>query len=143
MGMARIALAVSSASANTVSSRWANANANATLIKTNTCNAKLRSVAPHLDHAGAWLREKVAGSRILDKDYNRAHVAVWVAVAIFSIAGSKDRAFQNIDHWHRETPQIVEHDPMALPRCEENPVWCEPFSFLSEIRMWVGTEAKN
>lgn len=110
----------------------------------------LNYLAPQLDRLGQGAYDRwnalvsVEGSparqalgRFLDPAYNRAHVALWVVIAVLGIANQKAASFQVLAHWQYETPGIVTADPLAFPTCADNPAWCTPFGFLPEARMWL------
>lgn len=113
----------------------------------------LNLLAPRLDawagrlHAGwcaLWDRLATFGrlgpvrhmSAALTPAHNRLHVAAWVLLAVVSVRAQKPGAFQTLTHWTHETPHIAVAEPLAFPDCRLNPVWCEPFSFVGEVRMW-------
>jgi hypothetical protein len=75
--------------------------------------------------------------------HNRLHVAGWVLLAILSVRTQKARAFQTLTHWTHETPHITAAEPLGFPDCDLNPVWCEPFSFVGEARMWLAARSEQ
>ncbi len=90
-------------------------------------------LVPALDHIG----QRLARWRmvLLEPRWNLAHVALWMLLVI-SLFGHKDENFNGTKHWSNQTPLIV-RDADGVPRCEHNPIFCRPFTFVSEARAWL------
>lgn len=110
----------------------------------------LNYLAPQLDRVGEAIYGRwkalvaTEGSAIrtavgnaLEPRYNRWHVAVWVVIAVIGISRQKADSFQVLAHWELETSHVVSATANGFPTCAENPVWCRPFSFPAEVRMWL------
>lgn len=89
---------------------------------------------PYFDRVAS--HDALAAERWLGPERNRYHVALWVLlVVVQSHTGvSKQGGFEAV--WHRQlhTPHVVVRDSAAT--CDDNPVWCEPFSLLEEWSLW-------
>jgi hypothetical protein len=70
--------------------------------------------------------------------HNRAHVAAWLAVMCVPwwVVGGKANLFEGRFHPLYDTPQVSFSS--ALATCEDNPVFCAPFSFAGEAALWIG-----
>ena len=73
----------------------------------------------------------------LDPLWNWAHVALWVSLTALSLLapGNKANLFEVKLHEMGLTRQIVQSEGRAT--CESNPAFCEGFSFLKELRLWL------
>ncbi len=67
---------------------------------------------------------------------NPVLVGCWLLICIPWIAQEKARDFEPALHWNWDTPLVV-RDADDVPRCEHNPLFCQPFSFPQEIALWV------
>jgi hypothetical protein len=98
-------------------------------------------LVPWFDRAGAAapaLFEKIFGAR-----RNALHVAGWVLFVIVGLTrGSKAVEFNPWLHAWYGTPLIV-HDPDGQIRCESNPLFCRPFTFVDEARRWIAGGPRN
>jgi hypothetical protein len=76
---------------------------------------------------GAWLAPA----------HNRAHVVAWVVVMCLPwwVVGGKANLFEGRFHPLYATPHVSFAGPAAT--CEENPVFCTPFSFAGEVSLWI------
>jgi hypothetical protein len=76
---------------------------------------------------GAWLAPA----------HNRAHVVAWVVVMCLPwwVVGGKANLFEGRFHPLYGTPHVRFSSPAAT--CEENPVFCAPFSFAGEASLWI------
>lgn len=63
-------------------------------------------------------------------------VAVWTVLFIIPLRSEKPQDFEPSLHWDWGTP-LVQRDSDGVPRCSSNPVFCEPFSFIGEVRHWL------
>ncbi len=81
--------------------------------------------------------------RWLGPQHNRYHVAFWaLLVLVQSHSGvSKQGGFEAV--WHRQlnTPHVVVRDNAAT--CDDNPVWCKPFSLVDEWSLWSERESRD
>lgn len=77
----------------------------------------------------------------LDLRHNRRHVAGWaVAVAAVVLFSSvKAKLFERDLHGVHRTRfvAVVAVDGAARATCEDNPVFCRPFSFARELGLWL------
>lgn len=67
---------------------------------------------------------------------NSAFVVVWLVLCVSLLATEKPRDFEPSLHWNWGTP-LVSRNADDVPRCEENPVFCRPFSFVDEASLWL------
>ncbi len=68
---------------------------------------------------------------------NLAHVAVWIALVTASLAtGAKAGAFEAALHARYQTRHVVFDRPGQPPVCADNPAFCEPLSFGTELALW-------
>ena len=90
-------------------------------------------VAPRL---GA-LQERTArlGARLLPAPTGLL-VAIWTVLFIIPLHYEKPQDFEPSLHWDWGTP-LVQRDTDGVPRCSNNPVFCQPFSFVGEVRDWL------
>jgi hypothetical protein len=100
----------------------------------------VNAMNPWFDRAAAALSPQISG--LFAPRHNRVHVALW---AVFVLAhlymdDVKPSAFEARRHAEERTP-LVMHQPAQPPNCEENPVFCEPFSFVGEARAWAARRA--
>ncbi len=95
------------------------------------CNA----LVPFFDR----ISERFTEERLiwLSPVHNRAHVGAWLFVMLFPwfFIGGKANLFEGRFHPLYGTPKIVAEGPVAS--CDANPVFCVPFSFLGEARLWI------
>jgi hypothetical protein len=75
--------------------------------------------------------------------HNRAHIGVWLLVMLgpWFFIGGKANLFEGRFHPLYGTPKIVATGPVAS--CETNPVFCVPFSFVGEARLWIHGEHRH
>lgn len=78
-----------------------------------------------------WLSDSLAPAR------NRAHVGVWMALVLIWLHTGviKEGGFESKLHARLDTPHVVLRDGSAT--CEDNPMYCTPFTFLSEAKAWM------
>jgi hypothetical protein len=92
--------------------------------------------APWLDRVGASLQARVARAFAA----HEAWVFVWIACVLFTWAGQPDRKQQFFDLWvpdhERNGTPWIRRDDEGRVTCATNPVFCRPFSFSEELRMW-------
>jgi hypothetical protein len=104
-------------------------------------------LAPWLDRitgaVQAWVKRAelamaAAGKRVtpLRAVPNHWLVVCWVALYCIGLRAEKPQDFEGLLHWTWGTPLVV-FDPNDVPRCEQNPTFCEPFAFVSEARAWL------
>lgn len=80
--------------------------------------------------------------RLLERRYNLAHIAIWVALMAGALlTGHKADEFTMTNrhstlHQRNRTPFITLAAD-GRPRCADNPMWCQPFSFAREIDAWT------
>ncbi len=67
---------------------------------------------------------------------NMVLVGCWLMICVPWIAQEKARDFEPALHWNWNTPLVV-RDADDVPRCEHNPVFCQPFSFPQELSLWL------
>ena len=75
----------------------------------------------------------------LDVRYNRRHVAAWAAAvaAVVALSPVKAKLFERELHGVHHT-RFVAVDGLARATCEDNQVFCRPFSFARELHLWLG-----
>ena len=106
------------------------------------CVPVANALVPQIDALAAKLPD-LRPLRWVQPRYNAAHVALWVALMGGALlAGAKAEEFANTNtrstlHQRNRTPHVVLADD-GRPRCKDNPVWCTPFSFVGEVRLWAG-----
>ncbi len=93
----------------------------------------LNLLAPAFDRLGARLPGKAA----LEFKYTPAHAALWFflgagLVSVDSKMHERERELHQASH----TPLIVPNEDGTVS-CEKNPIFCRPFTFLSELRGWL------
>ena len=76
------------------------------------------------------------GFSFLGPRWNLAHVALWMWFAVPDIAATKPSQFLIAPHADYVSP-LVNYRDDGLPRCEDNPTFCRPFTFAQEIAGWV------
>jgi hypothetical protein len=89
---------------------------------------------PYFDRFASGYASSV--ERWLGPQHNRYHVALWaLLVLVQSHSGvSKQGGFEAVWHRQLDTPHVVIRDNAAT--CDDNPVWCEPFSLVEEWSLW-------
>ncbi len=92
------------------------------------------ALSPLFDRLGQHLDRVTLG--VLQPRFNRVHVALWVALAVFLLVDGKA---DYIDHfWQaREAMPFVQLDAAGRASCAVNPLYCEPFTLLQEARVWL------
>jgi hypothetical protein len=75
------------------------------------------------------------GARLLPVP-NGLFVAVWIVLFTVPLFREKPEDFEPSLHWNWGTPLVV-RDADDIPRCTSNPVFCTPFSFVGELRLWL------
>ncbi len=66
---------------------------------------------------------------------NLAFVATWFVLYAVPLQRGKPQDFEPALHFTWGTPLVV-HGADEAPDCEDNPIFCKPFSFLSEAADW-------
>ncbi|MEZ4268693.1 MAG: RnfABCDGE type electron transport complex subunit D [Myxococcota bacterium] len=96
----------------------------------------VNAMNPWFDRAAAAITPQISG--LFAPRHNRAHVAVWAlfVVAHLYIDDVKPSAFEARRHAEERTP-LVMRQPARSPNCEENPMFCEPFTFVREAQAWA------
>lgn len=96
---------------------------------------------PHFDRFASAYGERA--ERWLGAQQNRYHVACWVILVLLQThtGVSKQGGFEAVWHRQLDTPHVVVRDSAAT--CDDNPVWCEPFSLLDEIALWTGEDSRG
>jgi hypothetical protein len=81
--------------------------------------------------APPWLEDSLSARK------NTQHVVAWaVLILIWTYSGnSKQGGFEARWHESNRTPLVV-FGPDGHSTCEENPIFCEPFSLVGEVRAW-------
>lgn len=94
-------------------------------------------LVPWLDRLGARLDAQLPSLR---PRWNLAHVALWLCAftAYLFWADTKRATFRGDFHARAQTP-LVQADPDGSVTCSPNPIFCEPFSFPSEVAAWLGS----
>ena len=84
------------------------------------------------------LGEKFAPAHllVLAPRWNLAHVALWLYLVVPEISATKSAQFLIAPHWDYATP-LVNYRSTDVPRCEDNPIFCRPFTFPQEISQWA------
>ena len=97
----------------------------------------LNACAPWLDRQGARLPARLQAA--LEPRWNLAHMAVWLAFFAFHIQVGQIKAstFEARMHLENQTRFVVQR-PSGPPRCDDNPMFCEPFSLRAELEAWLG-----
>ncbi len=70
---------------------------------------------------------------------NLLMVACWLVLCFSWLQREKREDFEASLHWNWGTPLIV-RDADDVPRCDHNPVFCQPFSFGQEAMLWLRRE---
>ena len=83
---------------------------------------------------GQWTAVKIPASFIRPVP-NLALVAFWLMITVGRLTMEKPGAFESALHWTYGTPLVV-RDADDVPRCADNPIFCQPFSFVGEISAW-------
>jgi hypothetical protein len=74
--------------------------------------------------------------RILSPRLNPAHVALWVALFVSTYSAErKNGAFERALHARQQTPLIVIRE--GVVECPHNPIFCERFTLMDELRAWA------
>lgn len=94
----------------------------------------LNFLVPRLDRAAerlpAWLRWP------LQPRFNLLHLALWVSLVTAGLSyGTKAGGFEPALLVRHRVP-LISADPQGQVTCAQNPVFCEPFSYLDELRLW-------
>jgi hypothetical protein len=91
-------------------------------------------LVPRFDSLG----ERFASPRLsfLAPRWNPAHVALWLCLVVPPICTEKRAQFLIAPHWNYATPLVAYRSVDAL-RCEDNPIFCRPFTFAQEISQWM------
>lgn len=58
--------------------------------------------------------------------FNAAHILLWLALTLTTLASDKARHFEVALHWWQRTPGIA-FDADGVPTCAQNPEWCALF----------------
>ena len=66
---------------------------------------------------------------------NLVFMALWLGITLAPLRAEKPRSFEPTLHWNLGTPLVV-RDADDVPRCDRNPVFCEPFTFVQELALW-------
>ncbi len=95
----------------------------------------------HFDRFASSYGERA--ERWLGAQQNRYHVALWVLLVVVQThtGVSKQGGFEAVWHRQLDTPHVVVRDSAAT--CDDNPVWCEPFSLVGELSLWVSDEKRT
>jgi hypothetical protein len=97
-------------------------------------------LAPRLDALGRQLSLEPVS--LLAPRWNAAHLVVWLALVVPQVCTSKANQFLMAPHWTYHTPLVAYRATNAL-RCEDNPTFCRPFTFVREISGWLATPAAS
>jgi hypothetical protein len=101
-------------------------------------------LTPTFDLIAERLRGYTAGlsDRILRPGFlsweplpNLAFVAAWLVLYVVPLRTEKPQDFEPALHFTWGTPLVVRPADGA-PQCEENPIFCQPFSFVREAASW-------
>ncbi len=94
------------------------------------------AMVPWLQRAGARLDPRLPW---LAPEFNRRHVALWMAVgvALLLVDGKPSHYTSNMFVYSRARPALLKAGGDGVPTCVENPVYCQPFSFVHEARCWA------
>ena len=89
---------------------------------------------PQFDAIG----ERLVSGRwsLLAPQWNMRHIAVWLVLVVSRIIMNKPALFFMAPHWDYATPLVV-YRSIDVPRCEDNPIFCRPFTFPQEIAGWM------
>ena len=92
---------------------------------------------PWFDARGARLDQRLRES-VLPARLNRAHIVVWLLLVVgtFAFTGVKQRAFLPEQQLAEQT-RLIQTDWRGAASCDNNPVYCQPFSFAQELRLWT------
>ena len=99
------------------------------------------ALAPTFDRIGVRtekLLQRINVAAVLDPKWNRLHVIAWFLFATFTYAadGRKDAMFDPALHAFQGTPIMI-LPPGEVPTCDNNPVFCDAFSFFDEAALWL------
>ncbi len=89
---------------------------------------------PLFDLAGRRMTGVVA--RALGARWNPGHTLAWVALLVGIFVREKPQQFEAASHWTYGTPLVVRNDD-DVPRCANNPAFCRPFAFATELGLRV------
>jgi hypothetical protein len=84
---------------------------------------------------GTWGAPSSAGAPRAWSMPNAAMIACWIVMTLPGFREDKRAAFEPALVWTWGTPLVV-RDADDVPRCSANPVFCEPFSFYAELKLW-------
>lgn len=88
-------------------------------------------LAPTFDRLGRWL------PAAFDFRFTRWHVAAWFLLAAAAIGfGSKMHRREEELHQSARTPLVRANDDGTVS-CARNPVFCRPFTFIDEAKLWL------
>jgi len=92
-------------------------------------------LVPWCDRTAERLDERLRPA--LEPAWNRVHVALWVCLSALALLspGNKANLFETDLHEMGLTRQVVREDGRAS--CEENPAFCQAFSFGDELKLWL------
>ncbi len=93
-------------------------------------------MVPWLTRQGERLEQRWAW---LSPRFNRRHIAVWLLVALATMAvEGKSRALHDAMWVFREhRPPLLRVGEDGEPSCDENPIYCQHFAFAAEVRCWI------
>ncbi|MBP48111.1 MAG: hypothetical protein CMH53_09265 [Myxococcales bacterium] len=96
------------------------------------------ALVPWLDKLGARVDERLTW---LHRRHNAKHVAMWFAlgVGMFLLDGKESHYSSNLWVHQSSRPTLIHVGADGVPTCDENPIYCQPFSFVSEARCWAAT----
>ncbi len=95
----------------------------------------LNALAPLLDRLGR--RARSSFWVVLAPRFNLAHLAIWLLLVSTALYRTKRHTFEAALHWSYGTPLVIRAQADDVPHCRDNPVFCRPFSFVSEAEAWA------
>jgi hypothetical protein len=104
-------------------------------------------LTPSFDRVAQWSRARaqgmLRGAETLRRAVpswaplpNIAFVASWLVLYAVPLRAEKPRDFEPALHFTWGTPHVASGTD-AVPQCEDNPVFCTPFSFAREAALWT------
>jgi hypothetical protein len=93
------------------------------------------ALVPWFDRLGraATARWRLA---VLAPRWNLAHMGLWFVLVSWILYVQKPLTFQPGLHWTYGTP-LVTTGARDYPSCADNPTFCRPFTFTSEVSLWM------
>ncbi len=101
-------------------------------------------LVPWFDRWGEKLPKVV--NRVLEPRWNKVHVALYFAfMTSLIVGGGKTERFHASVRLHgaQTDTRYLKVEPNGEALCEKNPLFCQPFSFVDEVRALANPEVKD